>query len=114
MKEQLINLLSTFGYPVRQQGTLGPTEKYPDSFFTFWNDETDDGSHYDNDPISFVWQFTVYFYSKSPVLVNEIMLSVRDLLRSNGWIIGGVGYDVRSDEESHTGRAINVYYVQRS
>lgn len=114
MKENLIALLSSFGYPVRLQGSLAKDERYPESFFTFWNGETDDGSHYDNDAIAFVWNFEVNFYSVNPELVNTMILNAKKLLRANGWIVGGKGYDVPSDEPSHTGRGIDALYVERN
>lgn len=114
MKDSLIELLETFGYPVMLQGSLGKDEAYPDSFFTFWNNETFDGNHYDNDAISFIWDFTVNFYSTDPNLVNSILLRVRTLLKSNGWIISGKGNDVPSDEPTHTGRSIDVLKIEKN
>lgn len=113
MKDALITLLETFGYPVRLQGSFAENEQYPDSFFTFWNNDTTDGAHYDNGAISYVWDFDVNFYSTNPTLVNSILLDVRTLLKNNGWIISGKGYDVDADEPTHTGRAINAIYVER-
>ena len=112
MKQELIDLLNTFGYPVKLQGTLTEQEAYPQSFFTFWNDSADDGSHYDNEAINFVWEFTVYFYSTDSSLVNTMLLEAKKLLKHNGWIVGGKGYDVPSDEISHTGRAIDVLFIE--
>lgn len=112
MKEQLITLLNTFGYPVRLQGSLAKDEAYPVSFFTIWNDETDDGSHYDNDAINYVWTFSINFYSVDPALVNSVLLQVKALLKANKWIVPGKGYDVPSDEISHTGRAIDAIYIE--
>lgn len=113
MKDALIALLETFGYPVRLQGSLAENEAYPESFFTFWNNDTPDGSHYDNNPISYVWDFDVNFYSTSPTLVNTVLLEARNLLKTNGWIIPGKGYDVATDEPTHTGRGMNVLYLER-
>lgn len=112
MKEQLIELLNTFGYPVKLQGSIGKDEPYPENFFTFWNNSTDDGSHYDNDAINYVWNFTINFYSIDPVLVNTVLLQTKTLLKTNGWIVGGKGYDVPTDEPTHTGRAIDVLYIE--
>lgn len=114
MKTDLIDTLSTFGYPVKLQGSLTEHEKYPDSFFTIWNNDTSDGSHYDNKAISYVWDFTIYFYSTNPYLVNNIFREVKRLLKPEGWIIGGMGYDVPSDEKTHTGRAIDALYIEKS
>lgn len=113
MKDALIGLLETFGYPVRLQGSLAEDEAYPESFFTFWNNDTSDGSHYDNDAISCVWDFDVNFYSVDPELVNTALLRARKLLKDNGWIVSGKGYDVATDEPTHTGRQINAFYIER-
>lgn len=112
MKENLIQILSTFGYPVKLQGTISQNEKYPDSFFTFWNNDTYDGSHYDNDAISFIWNFTINFYSNNPALVNTVLLQARVLLKQNGWIVSGKGADVPSDEATHTGRSIDALFIE--
>ena len=112
MKQELIELLNTFDYPVILQGSLGQSEKYPKSFFTFWNDDTSDGSHYDNEAINYVWTFTINFYSSDPALVNTVLLQVKQLFTSNGWIVPGKGYDVPSDESSHTGRSLDVIFIE--
>lgn len=113
MKEQLIALLTTFGYPVLLQGSISENEPYPESFFTFWNNDTFDGSHYDNDAIAYIWDFDVNFYSTNPTLVNTTLLNAKAILKQNGWIVGGKGYDVPSDEPTHTGRGINALYIER-
>lgn len=114
MKESLINLLKTFGFPVRLQGSLAPNEPYPASFFTFWNNDTFDGNHYDNDAIAYVWNFTINFYSTNPALVNSTLLEAKMLLKANGWIVPGKGYDVPADEPTHTGRSIDVLFIEKN
>ena len=113
LKDALISLLETFGYPVRLQGSLAEDEQYPDSFFTFWNNDSSDGSHYDNDAVNYIWDFDVNFYSIDPALVNTVLLDARRLMKTNGWIMSGKGHDLASDEPTHTGRGINVKYIER-
>ena len=112
MKQALIDIIKTRGYPYYLQGTLSADTAYPDSFYTFWNNEARDGDHYDNDAIFYVWDFTVYFFSTNPELVNTELLALKALLKSNGWIVGGKGYDVPSDEATHTGRAIDALFIE--
>ena len=115
MKDLLIELLESFEYPVFLQGSLNKDDAYPDSFFTFWSDESVDGSHYDNDAINWVWSFSVYFYSTDPALVNSMIdEQVRKLLKQNGFIVSGKGYDVASDEPTHTGRGIDALIIERN
>lgn len=113
MKEALIALLESFGYPVYLQGSLNKDVSYPESFFTFWNSATNDGSHYNDSAISNIWDFSVNFYSSNPTLVNTVLVDAITLLKSNNWIISGVGYDVPSDEATHTGRGVDVIYIDR-
>lgn len=112
MKQDLIDKLETRGYPVILQGSLSKDAKYPDSFYTFWNNAADDGAHYDNEAINYIWNFTVFFYSTDPDKVNTELLAAKALLRRAGWIIGGKGYDVPSDEPTHTGRAIDALFIE--
>lgn len=112
MKELLIQLLETFGYPVRLQGSFAEHEAYPNSFFTFWNNDSYDNDHYDNEPISYTWSFDVNFYSNNPTLVNTVLLEAKELLKQNGFIISGRGYDVASDEPTHTGRGMNALIIE--
>ena len=112
MKQELIDLLETFEYPVRLQGSLASENDYPVSFFTFWNNTSDDGNHYDNNPVSIVWNFTVNFYSVNPALVESVTESAIDLLKTNGWIISGHGSDVPSGTITHTGRSFDALYLE--
>lgn len=114
MEDRLITLLSgRFGYPVRRQGSLSSDEPYPSDFFTFWNDSSEDLSHYDNDAVSYTWRFSIYFYSTNPDHVYTVPLEAIEALKEEGWIINGRGYDVPSDEITHTGRAFDCIYIER-
>lgn len=112
MEDLLIGLLETFGYPVIRQGSLGEDEDYPDNFFTFWNNDSYDGNHYDNDNISDIYDFDVNFYSTDPEATYTKLRDAKQLLKSNGFIVSGDGYDVASDESTHTGRGINATYAR--
>lgn len=110
MKEKLIEILETFGYPVFLQGSLNSDDAYPDSFFTFWNNYANDLVHYDNDTRAYEWSFDVNFYSTSPQSVNTMLEAVRTALKAGGFVVRGKGHDVLSDEITHTGRGLNVLY----
>ena len=112
MTKELIQILSTLGYPVRLQGSLLPDEPYPESFFTFWNDSADGDSYYSNDEHAIIWSYSVNFYSMDDSLVNSKLLEAKALLKAQGFIVSGAGYSVASDEPTHTGRGITVLYRQ--
>ena len=112
LEDKLIELLNSFGYPVRRQGSLIESEEYPNYFFTFWNNDSYDRSHYSNDASGVVYDFDVNFYSINPNMTYSILDEARILLKENGAIITGRGYDVASDEITHTGRGMRVLFIK--
>lgn len=113
MKDLLISTISSLGYPIIQQGSLGQNEAYPESFFTFWNNYSDGAGYYDNAEHSIIWDFDLNFYSTNPHLVNTKLLEAKALLKQAGFIVNGKGYDVASDEITHIGRGINVLKLEQ-
>lgn len=111
MEDRLIDLLESFNYPVVRQGSLLPDEPYPTHFFTFWNDESYDANHYDDINTSgTVYAYSVNVYSVDPEKTYSLLRQAKELLVSNGWLASGDGYDVVSDENTHTGRGLSVLY----
>ena len=92
MKDELITLLETLGYPVFLQGSVNSVDDYPDSFFTIWNYDTSEAAFYDNNAGRAVWGFWVYFYSTDPVKVAEMPET----------------HDITTDAVTHTGAFLDV------
>lgn len=113
VKQAFLTAVETLGYPIFLQGSLAQNEPYPDSFFTFWNNETFEKKSYDNRETFIEWDFDLNFYSNDPVLVNGKLLDAKIALKRAGFIVGGAGYDVLSDEPTHTGRGTQVIYLER-
>ena len=114
VKMLLINTLSAeFPYPVIQQGSLSTEDAYPSSFFTFFNNSALDDAFFDNTETETIWDFDLNFYSVDPVLVNTILLQAKQKLKAVGFIPDGSGHDVISDEHPHTGRGMNLLYIDR-
>ena len=107
----LIELLSSFGYGVYRQGSFSENDKYPESFFTYWNTGTPDHAHYDDADYLGEWEFDINFYSIDPELTYKIMSDARILLKQNKWIVPSRGYDVYSDEPTHTGRGMQAIFL---
>lgn len=112
MEDNLIQILEAFGYPVYKQGSMSDDAQYPETFFTFWNNESVDHSHYDNSEYGTVWDYNVYIYSSDPENTYSVLNDARATLKAAGWIVSGKGYDVASDEATHTGRGINALYLE--
>lgn len=119
MEDLLISTLEALGYPVKRQGSFAPHEKYPNHFFTFWNDASEGAGYYSNTEGAIVWQYSVNFYSVSPELVSNMFKlkegteTAKSLLKAAGFIVSGAGYGVASDEPTHTGRGITVLYREK-
>ena len=113
MEDLIISTLSKLGYPVKQQGSFLPDEKYPDHFFTFWNDNTDGSGFYDGEETAVVWEYSINFYSIDPNLIGSEFVKAKQLLKAAGFIVTGLGHAVMSDEPTHTGRGITALYRQK-
>ena len=112
MEDALIGLLETFGHPVIRQGSLAPDQAYPNTFFTFWNNDETGESFYDNKTACVSFSYDINVYSTNPNTVYSVLAQARVLLKTNGWIVTDRGYDVPSDEQSHVGRGMQVNFLQ--
>ena len=114
MEDLLIDIVSKFGYPVLRQGSLAPDDPYPEHFFTFWNNSSDGDGFYDNSETRTIWDFDLNFYSVNPLLTYSKLIDAKTELKNAGFIVSGKGYDVATDEPTHTGRGINILYIENN
>lgn len=112
MEDKLIEILQSFGHPVKRQGSMAENEKYPNTFFTFWNNSESEQTSHDNDTTSVVYNYDVNIYSSNPETAFSLLREARILLKNNGFTIISRGYDVASDETSHIGRGMNVAFLK--
>lgn len=113
MEDLLISTLEQLGYPVKRQGSMLASESYPEHFFTFWNDSADGESFYSNTERAIVWHYSLNFYSVNPEFTYSKLMEAKELLKAVGFNVSGAGYDVASDEDTHTGRGITLIYRQQ-
>lgn len=111
--DKLIEALESLGYPVKKQGSILPDEAYPDHFFTYWNDSADGESYYSNEEGAIIWAYSVNFYSVDELLVDSKLIEAKRMLKQAGFIVAGAGYDIASDEATHTGRGITALYREQ-
>lgn len=109
----LSDVLESFGLPVYLQGSIADNEAYPASFYTYYNNDSDGLTYYDNTERRVYWDFDVNAFSDNPDTAQAMLMQARDALRARGYIVPGRGYDIISDEPTHTGRGINATYVER-
>ena len=106
MEELLIKTIKEMGYPIIKQGSLSEDENYPDN-------TSDDGSHYDNESNTYIWDFDLNVYSSDPEKINKLLLDAKEKLIKKEFIVNGKGHDLISDEPTHTGRGINVQIIEK-
>lgn len=112
VEDKFRETVSALGYPIMRQGSLSESEEYPGSFFTFWNNSADGAAYYDNSESQTIWDFDLNFYSVDPELTYSILLDAKEALKKAGFVVAGKGYDVPSDEVTHTGRGMNVLFLE--
>lgn len=116
MKRKFIDALVACGFVEGKtcflQGTHNPAEPYPDTFITFWTNSTDDGAHYDNNTHTVAWSISAILYSNDPAIVNTKPKEIRAAVKAVGFIPQGIGQDVPSDEQTHTGWAMDFIGIE--
>lgn len=113
IKQSIVDILTeAFDVPVIQQGSLSDDDTYPDDFFAFWNSNSSSSDFYDNTKNAIIWEFELNFYSNNPEHTNACLLIAAQVMEAHGWIIDGEGYDVVSDEETHTGRGFTMVLIE--
>lgn len=112
MVDELITILNSFKVPVYRQGSMSVDESYPKTFITFWNNGSPDHAHYNNSEYGTAWSYNVYVYSSDPAEVYNLLSQIRAALKGAGWIVPSKGQDVTSDEATHTGRMIEISYLE--
>lgn len=112
MKQKLLDILEKH-CSAFLQGTMNPDEEYPAEFVTFWTPTTSDNAHYDNAVTAVNWTFYVVYYSNDPLQVNTKPLEIAADLKAAGFVQQGRGYDILSDEPTHTGWAMDFTYTEK-
>lgn len=111
MEDELIRLIEEMGFPIYRQGSFSDTKEYPKSFFTFWNEQSPDHAHYSNNAYGTEWYYTLNIYSSEPETTYKALADAREILKKNGWIVPSSGYDVYSDQPTHTGRGMEIIFL---
>lgn len=110
--ETLIALLSTLQVNVYKQGSMAKDEAYPKKFITFW-ENPESTNDYDNETKFVIYDFNVYIYADDPNELAQLLKDARSLLKRNNFIILSRGFDVASDEKTHTGKGFEVGYIKQ-
>lgn len=111
IKNKLISVLNEFCPDnIFLQGTLNPDKTYPAKFITFFITDSENGEHYDDEPLRTDLYFSVIFYSNNPLEVDTVPEAIQTALKAEGFIAEDAGNDVISDVPTHTGWATDYIY----
>lgn len=87
--EKIYNTLSGLGYPVREQGSYGPSETLPETLITYFVQDQSNGSHADNLPTSTTTSVQVALYSQRPALVQQADQILKSVMLPAGFLRAG-------------------------
>lgn len=103
--------LEETGLMVRQQGTV--PSNMPDSYITYWSDTSTDNLNVDNKAVSVDYPFTVIFYTTDWENIYSRFEEIISLLKSKGYVMDGMGYDVPSGLDDYSARCIEVTKTEK-
>lgn len=110
--DELIKIIETkFNYPVYRQGSAPQT--YPESFFCYWNIDSDDTDYANNLPTAQHWEYYFYFYTADIFILNTTIKQLKKLLKSKGFTVSSNGTDLKSDYPTHVGKVLEAVYYKK-
>ena len=103
----LFKLFEEMGYKEAEgffrQGSLSP-EDYPDDFFTFWNVDTPQDAHYDNDLHRFNEYVQVGFYTNDAEKIYSVMEDFIKRAKAKDFSIAALPHDADAGKDNYFGR----------
>ncbi|WP_302826372.1 hypothetical protein [Anaerofustis stercorihominis] len=110
----LIDILEKeFTFPVQKQGSLTDKNAYPESFFTFWLNDTVSEDFFNNNETKVIWDIDLNFYTCNFEKLNEVFNNALDILKINGFSLTGYGYDMPVENPDYDGRGIRLLYIEQ-
>jgi hypothetical protein len=86
----ICDTLFTLGYPVREQGTFGENEAFPETFITYQIIDSPNAGYADNLPTSTIEKVQFTLYSKKPALKQSADNLFKSVLLPAGFLrVGG-------------------------
>jgi hypothetical protein len=110
----LYTLLQEFSLPIFLQGSIGEDERYPEQFFTYWIEDSEGNSFYDNEDHTTDWSINTIFYTDDITKVGPIIAELIEKLKAKGFKVQGKGFLTMSDEPTHIGWIVEATYSEQN
>ncbi len=98
--------LKELNIPVYYEGDA--PEILPNEFYTISEDYTSDNLNADNVALEHLYEFTLKWYTKDANNVYTGLMDAITLLKSKGYLIGGVGYQNATYQHTWFSRMVDV------
>ena len=82
--------LAELNIPVYAEGDAPAT--LPDEYYTVSEDATSDNLNADNQPLQYLYEFNLKYYTTNAETLYSGLINAMQLLKSKGYIVTGVGY----------------------
>lgn len=82
--------LQDLNIPVYTEGDAPST--LPNEYFTISEDSTSDNVSADNEPVSYLYEFSLKYYTTDATSLYTGLIKAMQLLKQKGYITSGVGY----------------------
>lgn len=111
VSKDLDELNLALGIDYWEQGSV-PADM-PDSYITFWENPSFDRLNADNQTKEIVYPFTIIYYTKKWDTLGEVFEKIVSLLKSNKYIVSGMGFPIDSGIYEYKARCIEIQKIER-
>ena len=104
--QKLFELFEEIGLPYFRQGSMSDAD-YKPSFFTFWNVDTPQDAHYDNELHRYNEYVQIGFYTNDASKIYsqlDVGGEFYEKAKAKGFVIAVLPQDANSDKDNYYGR----------
>ena len=111
--QRLFTLFDEIGLPYFRQGSMSDADYQP-SFFTFWNVDTPQDSHYDNELSRYNLYVLVGFYTNDAEKIYSVMNDFIERAKAKGFVIAALPQDAPADKDNYFGRVCYIRILNKN
>ena len=105
--QRLFTLFDEIGLPYFRQGSMSDADYQPE-FFTYWNIDTPQDAHYENELHRYNEYVQIGFYTNNAENIYSIMNDFIERAKAKGFIIAALPQDAPADKDNYFGRVCYI------